>query len=83
MRTFKLILLLTILAFVGAVGAASWFTSRHLPLRSDPTAFSVPPGASLRTAAQAIEAAGIGLPAWQFELLGRLLGRSARIKAGS
>ena len=83
MRTFKLILLLTILAFVSAVGGVGWVTSRHLPMRSDPTACSVPPGASLRTAAQAIEAAGVDLPAWQLELLGRILGRSARIKAGS
>ncbi|MCX7155308.1 MAG: endolytic transglycosylase MltG [Rhodocyclales bacterium] len=83
MRTFKLILLVVILAFVTAIVGASWFTVRHLPMRSDPTGFSVPPGASLRTAAQAIEAAGIDLPAWQLELLGRVLGRSTKIKAGS
>jgi cell division protein YceG involved in septum cleavage len=83
MRTFKLILLVVILAFVTAIVGASWFTARHLPMRSDPTGFSVPPGASLRTAAQAIEAAGIDLPAWQLELLGRVLGRSTKIKAGS
>jgi UPF0755 protein len=83
MRTFKLILLAVILAFVTAIVGASWFTVRHLPMRSDPTAFSVPAGASLRSAAQAIEAAGIDLPAWQLELLGRILGRSSKIKAGS
>ena len=83
MRTFKLILLALILAFVTAITGFSWFTVRHLPMRSDPTAFSVPTGASLRTAAQVIEAAGIDLPAWQLELLGRILGRSTKIKAGS
>lgn len=83
MRTFKLILLLLILAFLAAIAGASWFTVRHLPLRSDPTGFSVPPGASLRSAAQTIEAAGIDLPAWQLEFLGRVLGRSSKIKAGS
>jgi UPF0755 protein len=83
MRTFKIILLLVILAFVGAVVGASWFTVRHLPMNSDPTAFSIPPGASLRSAAQVIEAAGIEIPAWQLELLGRVLGRSSKIKAGS
>lgn len=61
----------------------SWFTARDLPMRSDPAMFSIPAGASLRSAAQVIEAAGIDLPAWQLELLGRVLGRSSRIKAGS
>src|SRR3989338_5917756 len=83
MRTFKLILLVLILAFLAVISGASWLTVRHLPMRSDPTAFSIPPGASLRAAAQVIEAAGIDLPAWQLELMGRLLGRSAKIKAGS
>lgn len=83
MRTFKIILFLVILGFIGAVVGASWFTVRHLPMRNDPTAFSIPPGASLRTAAQVIEAAGVELPAWQLELLGRVLGRSSKIKAGS
>ncbi|MDP2824936.1 MAG: endolytic transglycosylase MltG [Sulfuritalea sp.] len=83
MRTFKLILLLVILAFVAAIMGTSWVTVRHLPMRSDPTAFSIPPGASLRGAAQLIEAAGIDFPAWQLETLGRVLGRSSKIKAGS
>ncbi|MDK9704828.1 MAG: endolytic transglycosylase MltG [Sulfuritalea sp.] len=83
MRTFKIFLLVVILAFVAAIASASWFTVRHLPMNSDPTAFSIPAGASLRTAAQVIEAAGIDLPAWQLELLGRLMGRSSKIKAGS
>lgn len=83
MRTFKLILLTLILAFLAAIAGASWLTVRHLPMRSDPTMFSVPPGASLRAAAQAVEAAGVDLPAWQLELMGRILGRSSKIKAGS
>lgn len=83
MRTFKLILLVLILAFLTAIAGASWFTVRHLPMRTDPTVFSISAGASLRTAAQVIEAAGIDLPAWQLELLGRALGRSSKIKAGS
>lgn len=83
MRTFKIILLVVILAFVAAVMGAGWFTVRHLPMRNDPTSFSIPPGASLRNAAQVIEAAGIDLPAWQLELIGRLMGRSSKIKAGS
>jgi UPF0755 protein len=83
MRTFKFILLAVILAFVAAIMGVNWVTTRHLPMRSDPTQFSIPAGASLRAAAQVIESAGIDLPAWQLEMLGRALGRSAKIKAGS
>jgi len=83
MRTFKLILLVLILAFLAAIAGSSWVSVRHLPMHTSPTPFSVPAGASLRTAAQTIEAAGIDLPAWQLELLGRIMGRSAKIKAGS
>ena len=83
MRTFKFVLLAVILAFVAAIAGVSWFTTRHLPMRSDPTMFSIPPGASLRSAAQVIESAGIDIPAWQLEILGRAMGRSAKIKAGS
>lgn len=83
MRTFKFVLLLLILAFVAAIVGVSWFTTRHLPMRSDPTMFSIPQGASLRSTAQVIEAAGIDIPAWQLEMLGRVLGHSSKIKAGS
>lgn len=83
MRTFKFILLAVILAFVAAIMGVNWVTTRHLPMRSDPTQFSIPAGVSLRAAAQVIESAGIDLPAWQLEMLGRALGRSAKIKAGS
>lgn len=83
MRTFKFVLLVVILAFVAAIVGVSWFTTRHLPMRNDPTMFSIPAGASLRTAAQVIESAGIDIPAWQLEMLGRVMGRSSKIKAGS
>ena len=83
MRTFKLILLVLILAFLAAIAGAGWLSVRQLPMQNQPTTFSVPPGASLRSAAQAVQAAGIALPAWQLEVLGRVLGRSAKIKAGS
>lgn len=74
-------LFLPALLFTGFI--AGWFALRPLPMPSAPVEFSVPPGASLRTAARAVETAGIDLPAWQFEWMGRLLGRAARIKAGN
>lgn len=83
MRTFKFVLLAVLLAFLAAIAGVNSLATRHLPMRSDPTMFSIPAGASLRTAAQVIESAGIDLPAWQLEILGRAMGRSAKIKAGS
>lgn len=83
MRTFKIALLLVVLVFIAAIMGTSWFSVRHLSMRNDPTVFSIPAGASLRTAAQVIEGAGIDLPAWQLEWLGRVMSRSAQIKAGS
>lgn len=80
MRLLKSYLILALLAISLVVG---WFALRSLPMQAGPIEFSVPPGASLRTAARVIEAAGIELPAWQFEWMGRLLGRAAHIKAGS
>jgi len=84
MPNIKSHLLVAVLVFVAASAGAGWLMMlRPLPMRAEATSFSVPPGASLRTAAQVVETAGIDLPAWQLELLGRILGRSAKIKAGS
>lgn len=83
MRTLKVILLLVISSFIAAVTATTWVAVRHLPMPASAVAFTIPPGASLRTVAQVVEGAGIDLPAWQFELLGRVMRRSAKIKAGS
>lgn len=80
MRLLKWFFLLALL-ITGFI--AGWFALRPLPMQPGPVEFSVPPGASLRTSARAIEAAGIDFPAWQFEWMGRLLGRAAHIKAGS
>ncbi|MCF8176734.1 MAG: endolytic transglycosylase MltG, partial [Burkholderiaceae bacterium] len=83
MRTFKIVLLLLVLVFIAGIAGTGWFSVRHLPMSNNPTVFSIPPGASLRTAAQTIEAAGVELPAWQLEWMGRVMQRSASIKAGS
>lgn len=83
MRTFKILLLLIMLAFIAMVAGSGWFMVRPLPMHSQQVEFTVPPGASLKTAAQIIEAAGVELPAWQLTWLGRGMGRAAKIKAGS
>ncbi len=83
MRTFKFLLLFLILGFIATIAASTWFAVRPLAMQNDPTSVTVPQGASLRTAAQAIAAAGIDLPPWQLEALGRVMGRASKIKAGS
>lgn len=68
------------LIFLGWMG---YFAMTPLALDNSPADFVIKPGSPLRSASRQIEEAGIPLPAWQFSLLGRVLGRAAEIKAGS
>lgn len=78
-RIFLLALCLTLLAAAGL----AWFAYSPLTLRSDPADFSIKPGSSLKSATRQIVESGVELNAWQFSLLGRLLGKAGDIKAGS
>jgi len=78
-RIFLLSLSLALLAAAGL----GWYALNPVPLRTDPADFSIRPGSSLRSATQQMIESGVGLSAWQFNLLGRLLGRAGAIKAGS
>ena len=78
-RIFLLALCLTLLAVAGL----GWYAFSPLKLRSDPAEFSIKPGSSLKSATRQIAESGIELSAWQFNLLGRLLGKASTIKAGS
>src|SRR3990172_11930097 len=78
-RIFLLALCLTLLAVAGF----GWYAFSPLKLRSDPAEFSIKPGSSLKSATRQIAESGIELRAWQFNLLGRLLGKASAIKAGS
>ena len=60
-----------------------WFALRPVTLRTDPADFSIKPGSSLSSATRQIVESGVELNVWQFSLLGRLLGKAGRIKAGS
>lgn len=84
--------LLAMLAFAGWM---LWFASAAVPLKVNPrnplnpmnaqsvVVFDIRPGLGLRSAAQAMADAGVGIRPWQFALLGRLSGRDRQIKAGS
>jgi UPF0755 protein len=60
-----------------------WYAYSPVALRADPAEFSIKPGSSLRSATRQMVESGVELKAWQFNLLGRLLGRAGTIKAGS
>lgn len=70
------------LALLGIAALARYALS-PVQLRSGSVDFSIKPGSSLRSAAREIADAGVELNSLQFNLLGRLLGKAGRIKAGS
>ncbi len=78
-RIFLLALCLALLASAGL----GWYALSPVTLRTDPADFSIRPGSSLRSATRQMVESGVELNAWQFNLLGRLLGKAGAIKAGS
>ena len=64
-------------------GYAAWYVWTPLSAARFPVEFQVSPGSGLRSAARQIEAGGLNLGRYRFELLGRILGKSPEIKAGS
>jgi UPF0755 protein len=78
-RIFLLALCSTLLAIAGL----GWYAFSAVTLRADPADFSIKPGSSLRSATRHMIESGVELNAWQFNLLGRLLGKAGAIKAGS
>ena len=60
-----------------------WFALRPVTLRTDSAEFSIKAGSSLKNATRQIVDSGVELNAWQFNVLGRLLGKASTIKAGS
>jgi UPF0755 protein len=81
-RTLKALFLLGILALLAAGGWLMWFAHTPLQLGAPTVEFTIPPGSSLRGASRAIAQAGVDMPPWAFEMLGRVAGNPAHIKAG-
>jgi UPF0755 protein len=81
-RTLKALFLLGILAMLAAGGWLMWFAHTPLQLGAPTVEFTIPPGSSLRTASRAIAQAGVDMRPWAFELLGRVAGNPAHLKAG-
>ena len=74
--------MLVLLVFGGLVWAA-WFAFTPVRLKTAELDFAIQPGSGLRSAARQISEAGVDMPAWQFVLLGRAMGKAGAIKAGS
>jgi UPF0755 protein len=82
----KLIKFLILLAILAALGAAGWlyrFAHEPLRLKADPIEFSVAPGSSLRAATRQIVKAGVDMPDWAFEAVARVAAKPTDIKAGT
>jgi UPF0755 protein len=78
----KLVVLI-LLVFFGVVGYGAWYAMSPLKIGTYPAEFRIAHGSGLRGAARQMEASGIPLGSIQFEILGRGLGKSREIKAGS
>jgi UPF0755 protein len=82
----KLIKYLILLAILAAIGAAAWlYQFAHAPLRlsTDPLEFTIVPGSSLRGAARQIVRSGVDMPSWAFETVARVMAQPTDIKAGT
>ncbi|HEX6268468.1 MAG TPA: endolytic transglycosylase MltG [Burkholderiales bacterium] len=79
----KTLLVLLVLAVLAAAGYGAWYASTPVALARLPVEVEIPRGASLRTAMDQLEKAGVGVRRYEFELLARALGRERNIKAGN
>lgn len=86
LKRFRLIKGVLALGFALAVVFAAWFAYwalTALPVREMPVEFSLKSGSSLRSVARQMTQAGVLREPYRFELLGRLLGEAANVKAGN
>ena len=82
-RRVLLLLSLLLLAAAALVGAGWWYAHRALALQQPVVDFTVPRGATMRQASQAIARAGVEVRPEALYWLARITGKAARIKAGS
>jgi len=79
----KLLLLLASAAVLGFSGWIFWFALSPIELAAPTVEFSIRPGSTLRGVTRQVIEAGLVMPGWKFNLLARVNGASAGIKAGS
>ncbi|MDI6746410.1 MAG: endolytic transglycosylase MltG [Rhodocyclaceae bacterium] len=86
LKRLQLLLWAGILLAGGFAAWMAWFAFAVVPLKLNPQGvvdFDIRPGLGLKGAAQVMADAGVGMPPWQFALLGRLAGKDRNIQAGS
>jgi UPF0755 protein len=72
-----------VLAVLAAAGYGAWYASTPVATGRLPVEVEIPRGASLRTAMDQLQKAGVGVRRLEFELLARALRRERGIKAGN
>lgn len=83
MRSAKWLLFLVVFIATFFAGDFYLYANRSQPLPSQPFAFSLKQGTSLRAAATQLQQQGVLANERMFVILARLLGKSAQIKAGN
>jgi len=79
----KIFVLIVAAAALGFCGWMLWFALDPVELSAPSVDFSIRPGSSLRSATRQVVEAGVPMDAWQFNLLARINGAGATVKAGS
>jgi UPF0755 protein len=83
MALIKKLFVTGVLVSVAAVGGFTWWSKQPLTTGQPPIEFSIAPGSGVNAAAQQMVKAGVPVNPMLFQVLARVTGQSARIKAGS
>lgn len=83
MALIKKLILTGVIVSVAAGGGFAWWSKRPLTTAEPPIEFTITPGSGVNAAAQQMAKAGVPVNPFLFQVLARVTGQSARIKAGS
>jgi UPF0755 protein len=83
MAIIKKLFVTGVIVSVAAVGGFAWWAKQPLTTSEPPIEFAIAPGSGVGAAAQQMARAGVPLNPMLFQILARVTGESARIKAGS
>ncbi len=83
MKLLKFLILVTLIAAGGALGYGWHWSQQPVFTEGKPLPFEVKAGSSVRAVSRQIEQAGVPVPALWFEMLVRISGTGARLKAGA
>ena len=83
MAFIKKIIVTGVIMSIAAVGGFSWWAKQPLTTAPPPIEFAIAPGSGVGAAAQQMAKAGVPINPTLFQILARVTGQSARIKAGS